>query len=174
MEKVKRGRPKIVDKDNAVCRICQGILKQHTAIVKVLRLASICLNHQVERMRLVLYGANLRIIIEDSLSELQLLFYLQHVAPSFKAQFPERQPPKSQNPENLIVGKGKNPISDKSLKFENCQKIDLLTGDQVNVLLKCNVDDLDILQGAAVKIVISYPSGEIKSINKLDAESQCC
>ena len=104
MEKVKRGRPKIVDKDNAVCQICQGILKQHTAIVKVLRLASICLNHQVERMRLVLYGANLRIIIEDSLSELQLLFYLQHVAPSFKAQFPERQPPKSQNPENLIVG----------------------------------------------------------------------
>lgn len=47
----------MIDKDNAVCRICQGILKQHTAILKVLRLASICLNHQVERMRLVLDGA---------------------------------------------------------------------------------------------------------------------
>lgn len=47
----------MMDKDNPVLRICQGILKQHTAILKVLRLASICLNHQVERMRLVLYGA---------------------------------------------------------------------------------------------------------------------
>lgn len=47
----------MMDKDNAVCRICQGILKQHTASLKVLRLASICLTHQVERMRLVLYGA---------------------------------------------------------------------------------------------------------------------
>ena len=34
------------------------------------------------------------------------------------------------------------------------------------------MDDLDILQGAAVKIITSYPSGEVKSINKLDAESQ--
>ena len=37
--------PKMMDKDNPVLRICQGILKQHTAILKVLRLASICLCH---------------------------------------------------------------------------------------------------------------------------------
>lgn len=42
----------MMDKDNAVCQICQGILKQHTASLKVLRLASICLTHQVERMRM--------------------------------------------------------------------------------------------------------------------------
>lgn len=48
----------------------------------------------------------------------------------------------------------------------------MLTGVHVNALLKCNVDDLDILQGAAVEIITSYPGGEVKSINKLNAESQ--
>lgn len=48
----------------------------------------------------------------------------------------------------------------------------MLTGVHVNALWKCNVDDLDILQGAAVKIITSYPGGEVKSMNKLNAESQ--
>lgn len=48
----------------------------------------------------------------------------------------------------------------------------MLTGVHVNALWKCNVDDLDILQGAAVKIITSYPGREVKSINKLNAESQ--
>lgn len=34
------------------------------------------------------------------------------------------------------------------------------------------MDDLDILQGAAVKIITSYPGEEVKSINKLNVESQ--
>lgn len=34
------------------------------------------------------------------------------------------------------------------------------------------MDDLDILQGAVVKIITSYPGEEVKSINKLNVESQ--
>lgn len=34
------------------------------------------------------------------------------------------------------------------------------------------MDDLDILQGAVVKIITSYPGEEDKSINKLNVESQ--
>lgn len=34
------------------------------------------------------------------------------------------------------------------------------------------MDDLDILQRAAVKIITSYPGEEVKSINKLNVESQ--
>lgn len=48
----------------------------------------------------------------------------------------------------------------------------MLTGVHVNALWKCNVDDLDILQGAVVKIITSYPGEEDKSINKLNVDSQ--
>ena len=40
------------------------------------------------------------------------------------------------------------------------------------MLSKCNIDDLDILKGAAVKVVISYPSGEVSVMNKIDNERQ--
>lgn len=68
--------------------------------------------------------------------------------------------------------KGNNLSGKKSLKFENREEEDLSRAVRVNALSTCNVDDLDTLQGAAVKIIISYPSREVKAINKLDAESQ--
>ena len=68
--------------------------------------------------------------------------------------------------------KENNLSSNKSLQFENRQKEDLPRAVHVNALSTCKVDDLDTSQGATVKIIISYPSGEVKSINEGGAESQ--
>ena len=70
------------------------------------------------------------------------------------------------------VGKGNNLSSNKSLQFENHQKEDLPRAVHVNALSICKVDDLDRSQGATMKIIISYPRREVKSINEIGAESQ--
>lgn len=54
--------------------------------------------------------------------------------------------------------KGNNLSSKKSLQFENRQEEDLSRSVHVNDLSTCHGDDLDTSQGAAVKIIISYPS----------------
>ena len=68
--------------------------------------------------------------------------------------------------------KGNNLSNKKSLQFVNRQKEDLSRAVYVNALSTCNVHDLETSQGAAVKIIISYPSGDVKSINNLDTDSQ--
>lgn len=65
------------------------------------------------------------------------------------------------------------PRAKKSLRFDDCEKSEeFFRALHCNVLSKCNIDDLDTSKGAAVKVVISYPSGEVTVINMIDVESQ--
>ena len=61
----------------------------------------------------------------------------------------------------------------KSLQFDDHGKTDeFFSAVHCNVLSKCNIDDLDTSKGAAVKVIISYPSGEVSVMNKIGDESQ--
>ena len=61
----------------------------------------------------------------------------------------------------------------KSLQFANRGKNDeFLRAVHSNVLSKYNIDDLDTSKGAAVKVVIAYPSGDVSVVNKIDEEGQ--
>ena len=61
----------------------------------------------------------------------------------------------------------------KSLQFDDHVKTnEFFRAVHCNVLSKYNVDDLDTSKGAAVKVVISYPSGEVSVMNKIDDEGQ--
>ena len=63
----------------------------------------------------------------------------------------------------------------KSLQFADCGKNDefLRAVHSINnVLSKYNIDDLDTSKGAAVKVVIAYPSGDVSVVNKIDEEGQ--
>ena len=61
----------------------------------------------------------------------------------------------------------------KSLQFADRGKNDeFLRAVHSNVLSKYNIDDLDTSKGAAVKVVIAYPSGDVSVVNKIDEEGQ--
>ena len=61
----------------------------------------------------------------------------------------------------------------KSLQFDDHGKTDeFFRAVHCNVFSKYNVDDLDTSKGAAVKVVISYPSGDVSVMNKIDDEGQ--
>ena len=61
----------------------------------------------------------------------------------------------------------------KSLQFADRGKNDeFLRGVHSYVLSKYNIDDLDTSKGAAVKVVIAYPSGDVSVVNKIDEEGQ--
>ena len=84
-------------------------------------------------------------------------------------------PPNRKTQRTHSPGKVKsNPSSKKSLLFDSDHQKDgdFFRAVHYNTLSRCNVDDLNTSEGAAVKVVISHPSGEVTVINKIDRESQ--
>ncbi|KAJ7385997.1 hypothetical protein OS493_012330 [Desmophyllum pertusum] len=80
---------------------------------------------------------------------------------------PNRKTLRTQSP-----AKERQNKSRKSLGFDGSKDGKLVRAVHSNVLSKCNIDDMDNTQGAAVKVVICWPNGEVAVKNTLDQENQ--
>lgn len=163
-------------------RITYGNFESVKACVNLFRLSS-----RKDAFGVVLCGSlnNIGIVIEDSPTESQLACNIcfrkmmnlceqfqfvqkgSSTTPSSEGAkrksvavlSPARSSPPSRKTLRIrLPMKGNNLSSNKSLQFENRQEEDLSRSVHVNDLSTCHGDDLDTSQGAAVKIIISYPS----------------
>ena len=107
---------------------------------------------------------------------LTIITIITVLSPTARSSPPNRKSVRTNSPEtkrNEKVMEASNVKSKKSLQFDDRGKTDdFFRAVHCNVLSKCNIDDLDTSKGAAVKVVISYPSGEVSVINKIDEEGQ--
>lgn len=101
---------------------------------------------------------------------------LDVLSPTARGSPHNRKSVRTYSPETKSNEKGmeaSNVKGKKSLQFGDHGKTsDFFRSVHCNVLSKCNIDDLDTSKGAPVKVVISYPSGEVSVMNKIDDKSQ--
>ena len=101
---------------------------------------------------------------------------LDVLSPTARSSPHNRKSVRTYSPETKSNEKGmeaSNVKGKKSLQFDDHGKTDeFFRAVHCNVLSKYNVDDLDTSKGAAVKVVISYPSGDVLVMNKIDDEGQ--
>ena len=97
-------------------------------------------------------------------------------SPTTRGSPHNRKSVRTYSPETRSNEKGmeaSNVKGKKSLQFDDHGRTnEFFRAVHCNVLSKYNVDDLDTSKGAAVKVVISYPSGEVSVMNKSDDEGQ--